>query len=199
MSANSLSILFISLVSLVILPSCGFAPRGSQSAVTTPPLSSAPNKTQYSVTEAEQHSALPAPLTNLYITGDDLYGPFMQTLKKSLIAQGATISESAENNYRLVITEENYSRRTVSFTDDTKAAEYEIRAEVKYSLKNEAGVNIIGPDKIFAEKVYVFNKNQVLGKTQEEETIKKDLQKDLAWRLIQRVRLQLQKLPQKSS
>ncbi len=168
--SNLSQYIFICLL-VATISSCGFQLRGTQT---------------------ENAQQLPQALQTIYLSGNDQFGSFLKTLRKAFELQGTHIENQSSNTpYQLDIIDERYTRRTISVTSGAKVAEYELRVEIEYALKDQTGRTLIGPDRIFSEKVYLFNKNLVLGKSEEETMIQHEMQQELANRLINRLKIQI--------
>ncbi|MCF7981656.1 MAG: hypothetical protein K9K86_06700 [Pseudomonadales bacterium] len=130
---------------------------------------------------------LPEEMQTLYLSIANENSDLSRSLKRSLKTLGVTLTEkSADAPLTLAITNVDNQRRTVSTSSRGKAAEYELTTFITYELKNKQGETLFGPDTVSAEKIYLFDPNQVVSAFEEEQLLRQEMQRDLIQQLIRR-------------
>ncbi len=149
------------LILVLLLSACGFHLRGS---VELPPMLERP-----------------------HVVGD-AFSLLVRELESLLLQSGATLVRQPKEASAIVrILSETPTRRVLSVGSTGKAAEYELHYAVNYQLENPQGEVLQGPSTLSTRRTYLFDESQVLGKSGEEETLREDMQRDLARRLLQQL------------
>ncbi|WP_250654873.1 LPS assembly lipoprotein LptE [Alkalimarinus coralli] len=158
---NKLNVISIALLTLA-LTACGFQLRGSAS--------------------------IPAELRLMSLNcSNDLSKALCQSLTKQLELNGVNLVDSASANYILTIISLNSSRRAVSITDRAVAVEYEVTNKATFNLVAADQTVIIKDTSTSARQSYRFDEDNVISKTREEEQVKEQLNKQLAYKIISRL------------
>ena len=140
-----LNIILISL--LLALSSCGYSMRGSIN--------------------------IPSSIKSVSIISSE-YSELVNILNSSLISSNIKPSTSKSDNiYRIVILSEEFNRRQLSINISGRVNEYELIYEVNFQLQAPNKKVII--DKITLYRDYSFDENNVMGNTDREDDIKKDM------------------------
>lgn len=130
---------------------------------------------------------LPEEFKSLYLSIPNEGSELSRSLKRSLKSLGVDLVESAKDApYTLAITNISNNRRTVSTNGRGKAAEYELTTVISYEIKNSAAETLLGPDKVSAEKIYLFDPDNVVSAFEEEQILRKEMQRDLIQQIIRR-------------
>ena len=141
------------------LISCGFHLRGSH----------------------RDHSPLP-PIKFTY----SLPLEWQRNLEDFLTSTGVRVSE--EGQYHVSVSELKESRRVASLNSRAKAAEYEVYFSFDYQIFDNAGRALVKSNTIQASRTYQFIESQVVGKEQEEQILKSQIQKLLFQKLVRHIR-----------
>ncbi|WP_273438531.1 LPS assembly lipoprotein LptE [Sedimenticola selenatireducens] len=153
-------------LTLLLLQGCGFQLRGSV--------------------------ALPSNIGPVYIQGlgeyDELRRELSQILSFSDIAL-ATESKGAAST--LKIDNRSSDRRVLSVDGNGNVAEYELHEGARFALIAADGTALVEPQMVNTITTYMNSETQVLGKQQEEGTLRRDLQRDLASQIMRRLQAQL--------
>lgn len=130
---------------------------------------------------------LPEEFQSLYLSTPNENSELSRSLKRSFRTLGVNLVESAKDApYTLAITNVSKNRRTVSTSGRGKAAEYELTTVIAYEIKNSAAETVLGPDKVTAEKIYLFDPENVVSAFEEEQLLRKEMQRDLIQQIIRR-------------
>ncbi len=123
---------------------------------------------------------LDARLGKIYIQGADRYDPLVRDLTQSLIATGALVVEQHKDATAVLhILKNKASRRVLSVSSAGKVREYELYQTLEFKVGDTAGRELVAPQRLELTRAYLFDKEDVLGKSNEEEMLRRDLRRDL--------------------
>jgi LPS-assembly lipoprotein len=71
----------------------------------------------------------------------------------------------------LVIQNETQQRRVLAVGSAGKVSEYELQYQLKFSVRDQTGKEVIAPDTISQQRDYSFSENEVLAKGEEEQQL----------------------------
>ena len=106
-------------------------------------------------------------------------------IRQNLEADGVTITESAP--YHLQLLDERTERVAVSYTGRATAAEIELRSSVTFTITDAQGRPLVGPETLGTQRVYVNDRNNVVGTNEEEALLQREMQRDLTRQLLFRL------------
>jgi outer membrane lipopolysaccharide assembly protein LptE/RlpB len=140
-----------------LLSACGFRPRGS--------------------------ITLPADFRQIYV---DAPIEISDELAIFLESGGATLSNSrADADAVMKVQSENYEQRVLAVDAVTgKAREFELLYTLTFSVRMKDGTMLVGPEHIVTRRIYVFDPTAVIGATQNVQTLRVDMRRDAAERMI---------------
>ena len=136
-----------------IIAGCGFQLRGSA------------NKPDY--------------LKHVYVAGQDQYDNFMRELKTKLKNQGVEVVEdSGAADLTLTIIDKKEEQRVLTITRSDRTDQYQLINTVKFKVTAPSG-DVVLPEKIAtAERVYIYDRYAIIGKSYEKEMLQKEMHKD---------------------
>lgn len=153
MPIRSYAIMFLA-VSTLMLQACGFHLRGD-------------------VQLAPQ-------LKKVYIEGSDPYDSLVRELSRALTTAGATVvTEPQQATAILHILNNSGDRRVLSVRATGKAQEYELYQRLEFRVRAADGQELLSAQRLELTRDYLFDPNDVLGKASEEETLRRDMRRDL--------------------
>ncbi len=161
-TAHSRLLLPVILLLTLLLGACGFQLRGSHEL--------APELNRLNVA---------APITMQRKLNRNLTAMGVQVAPK-----GTTIPEA----FSLRITDTNADQRTISFDRNVSAAEIEYRREFSFELHSPDGTVVLGPVHIDLERVYVHDRDRLLGDADERAVLDRDMNEEAAQRIIHHLR-----------
>jgi LPS-assembly lipoprotein len=130
---------------------------------------------------------LPAHLSPLYIAKDSMSSQLYQGLRAAMLASGMELtSDTAQAASDLHITRESRSRAVLSVDAAGRAREYELKYELVFSLKSGDEV-IIDNGPLQLRRNLVFDPENVLGATNEEESLYQDMVRDSTGLILLRI------------
>ncbi|MGI3131339.1 LPS assembly lipoprotein LptE [Halopseudomonas pachastrellae] len=124
-------------------------------------------------------------LNQLDVTAHNRYGPTYQQVLQALEIDGVDVTPSAP--YTLQLLEENQSSRAVSYTSSSTPAEYQLSSSLTYQIADRQGRALIGPETIDTQRTYVNDKDNIIGTTEEEELLRREMRQDLTRQLLFRL------------
>lgn len=148
--------------SLLALTSCGYHLRGS--------------------------ATLPDSLKTMYVQGISLQKGLGFELKRSLMRNDVTVTNNySEGSAVFTVLENKVGRRVLSVGGDAKVSEYELYGLIKFSVSDGDGRVLLDAQKMEAQRSYQFNPDQILGKDEEEQLLRKQLNKQLVSSIMRRL------------
>ena len=155
------------ILGVVLLNSCGFRLRGAID--------------------------LPPEMKNIWVAGSP---PFVNSLRKSLESAGGSISRD-RNTAAIILNvlDERMERRDISLTQTGKANEFELTYTLRYELLKPNGEIIVPEQTIVVVRDYLNEQLNVIGKSQEEDLIRKEIYNDAARSMIRRTGIVLRETP----
>tara|TARA_B110000305_G_scaffold152584_1_gene169179 strand:- start:703 stop:1185 length:483 start_codon:yes stop_codon:yes gene_type:complete len=158
-----LNIILISM--LLVLSSCGYSMRGSIN--------------------------IPSSVESVSVVSSE-YSELVNILNSSLISSNIKTSVSKNDDiYRIVILSEEFNRRQLSINISGRVNEYELIYSVNFELKvpNEKSIK----DKIILYRDYSFDENNVMGNSDREDDIKKEMMSTASTLIFNRLVASIQK------
>lgn len=135
-------------------------------------------------------TGLPAHVSPMLLTGVERHGDFAAQLEDRLAVSGIEVtSDPAAARARLEISERRSSRRVLSIDRNGKVIEYELYESFRYALKRSGSPPATG--RVSATRSYVNTEDMILGKQQEEATIRSEMHRQLIIDMMRRLGRQL--------
>ncbi|MBC3347450.1 MULTISPECIES: LPS assembly lipoprotein LptE [Pseudomonas] len=126
-------------------------------------------------------------ITELDLSARDAYGETVKMLRDTLENSGVKIYNGAP--YKLVLTSEQQSQRSLSYAGAGRSAEYELNNVLSYEIRGQNNLVLLD-DKLQVQKVYLHDGNNITGSDQESSEARDEMRRDL----VQRMMLRLQQL-----
>jgi len=131
---------------------------------------------------------IPESLKTIYIQGIDLTQGLGEELKNALSDNGVNVVKSYQKDSAiLTILENKYERRVLSVGSDAKASEYSLYGLVQFKVTDGEGGILSEPQDVEAMRDYQFDQTQVLGKSDEESSLREDLNRQLVQSILRRL------------
>jgi outer membrane lipopolysaccharide assembly protein LptE/RlpB len=92
------------------------------------------------------------------------------------------------------IKSEQKFRRPVATSGDISVSEYELRLETVFEVASRDGTVLIQLARIVAEKIYSFDRNSLIGSSEEEKLLMGEMRRDVAGQLLRRFSASLRNL-----
>jgi LPS-assembly lipoprotein len=127
-------------------------------------------------------------LSKIHIKGADPYDPLVRELTRSLTTTGAAVvDEDKDATAILYILKNSGSRRVLSVSSAGKVKEYELYQALVFKLNDAAGRELLAPQQLELTRDYLFDKDDVLGTSNEEDVLRRNLRRDLVRLLMLRL------------
>lgn len=151
---------------LLVVSGCGFHPRGQVE--------------------------VPDNLRSVSISGISPYSEFAVALKRALVSNGINVVEGGGQAV-IKLSGLNYDRRVLTVSSVSgKVREYELHYSVQMTVVDNRGQTLLTPHRLRQVRDYVFNENDVLGKSSEEAQLRKEMEADLIQQLLRRLQARQQ-------
>ncbi|MCK5789307.1 MAG: hypothetical protein CSH49_14615 [Alcanivorax sp.] len=139
---------------------CGFQLRGSSASI------------------AQSYSSVRV----VDLSGD---GRLRKDLEQALTDTGTNVTATSLNVLEILQSEED--KRTASYSSRGKSAEYELLKEIRFQFKRDEKVLI--PETTFkARRSYLYRETAAVGKAEEENMLKREMDQDLVQRILLSIR-----------
>lgn len=154
------------LLALALLQGCGFQLRGAV--------------------------ALPGNIAPVYIQGPGQYDELRLELTQIFsFSDIQVVTDPKAAASTLKISGRSSDRRVLSVDGNGNVAEYELHEGAHFSLVAADGSVLVEPQTVSTITTYLNSETEVLGKQQEEGSLRKDLRRDLASQIMRRLQAQL--------
>ena len=153
-------------LSVLILAGCGFHPRAE--------------------------IAVPADLGPVKVVGSDPYSPLADSLSHALTranAQPAGIADAHVATLRVV--SESWNEGPLSVDSFSHVREYIITYTVKFAFVAADNTDIAPLQEVKLQRDYTYDDSHALGASQEQSTIREEMQRDMAASIIRRIGIAL--------
>ena len=106
-----------------------------------------------------------------------------------LLDAGVTVTESTDTaDSVLKLQGEQYEKRTLSVDPTTgKGREFEVTYSITFSLRSVEGEVLLRRQSIELQRDYLFDVDQVIGKSQEEGLLQAEMRRDAVQRILRRI------------
>lgn len=125
-------------------------------------------------------------LTSINVTATDAYGSMQRTLERSLREFGVKVVSATKAPYTLHLLSDSRTRRSIATTSDVRVAEYQLKLAVRFEMLDAAGKQIIPPTTVFTERTYQFDNSSLVGNTEQEGLLNREMRRDVADQIIRR-------------
>jgi LPS-assembly lipoprotein len=126
-------------------------------------------------------------IKELDLSARDAYGETVTQLRQLLQSSGVKVYAGAP--YKLTLTDEQESQRSLSYAGSGRSAEYELTNVLNYEIQGHDKLSLLS-DKLQVQKVFLHDGNNLTGSDQEAAEARKEMRRDL----VQRMMLRLQQL-----
>jgi LPS-assembly lipoprotein len=136
---------------------------------------------------------LPPSISPLFIQGVARYDALRMELGRSLAGSGVEVAEQ-QNKAGAVLRILNHTsnKRVLSVIGSTgKVAEYELQEALEFDMVDARGQELFPPQRVEVLRSYTNREDEVLGKRREEETLRKEMRRDLASRMLNHMQANL--------
>lgn len=136
---------------------------------------------------------LPSSISPLFIQGLAHYDALHMELGRSLAGSGVEVSEQRNKAGAILrILDRSKNKRVLSVIGTTgKVAEYELQEDLEFDMVDARGQELFPPQRVEVIRTYLNREDEVLGKRREEETMRKEMRRDLVSRVLHHMQANL--------
>lgn len=132
---------------------------------------------------------LPAVFQTMALQGIAADSDFALTLRKAFADSRYTLQLNTNNEHaRLVIIDYQEGKRVVGYGRSREVREFLLFITLDYEVRAANGELLLPKQRLQVDKTQIYDSEFVLGKTEEERVIRKDLRDDLARKILVRLR-----------
>ncbi|QJD58926.1 hypothetical protein HG264_08390 [Pseudomonas sp. gcc21] len=124
-------------------------------------------------------------LDELRFSAPDEHSPTYRQLLAALQSDGVRITDAADYHLRLI--SDRHERVALSYTSRISAAEYEIRQHLTFQINDSEGRPLIGPETLTARRVYVNDRDNIVGTAEEEDLLREEMRRDMTRQVLFRL------------
>ena len=136
---------------------------------------------------------LPEGLTSIYL--QDGSGQLRKEIKRTLRSTEGKLVNSIEDAGIVVkVTRENMRRRVISLSNTGRANEFELYYELDFILLDAEGKALSEKQAVEISRDYFNDQEDILGKNDEEQTIRKEMYRQAVQTIFTRSRVALEKV-----
>ncbi|RON78958.1 hypothetical protein BK635_18340 [Pseudomonas chlororaphis] len=125
-------------------------------------------------------------IKELDLSARNAYGETVTQLRQVLQSSGVKVYAGAP--YKLVLTREQESQRSLSYVGGSRSAEYEMTTVLNYEIQGQNNLPLLS-DKLQVQKVYIHDGNNLVGSDQESQEARKEMRRDLVQNMMMRLQL----------
>ncbi|NIE75629.1 hypothetical protein F3J44_15445 [Pantoea sp. Tr-811] len=120
------------------------------------------------------------------VSARNAYGQTVKQLRQALEHSGVNVHTGAP--YHLVLTNEQETERSASYTGGNRAAEYELFTTLNYSIQGQNQLELLS-DKVEVRKVYVRDGSNITGSDQDASRTREEMRRDLVQMMVSRLQI----------
>lgn len=124
-------------------------------------------------------------LDEIRLTAPDRHSPTYRQLVAALQSDGVRITDAAD--YHLQLLSDRHERVALSYTSRISAAEYEIRQHLTFQISDSEGRPLIGPETLTTQRVYVNDRDNIVGTAEEEALLREEMRRDMTRQMLFRL------------
>lgn len=111
--------------------------------------------------------------------------PLAEPLGRALQSAGvALIEDGSAADVVVELLADERGRRSVSVTDQARAAEYETSLRVRYAVRGRDGEMLLDPTWVQATRIYRVDRDNLVGSSQEQALLEREMVTDLVQQVI---------------
>jgi LPS-assembly lipoprotein len=123
-------------------------------------------------------------LKELDVSARNAYGDTVKQVREVLQNNGVRVHSGAA--YRLVLSNEQETQRTASYTSSARTAEYELTMTLDYEIRGAQNL-LLSSNQLEAQNFYAQDGNNLVGSDQEAAQLRNEMRRELVQQLAQRL------------
>lgn len=124
-------------------------------------------------------------LEQLNVSASNSYGLTYQSVLEALQVNGVDVRSSAP--YHLQLLDEKTTQRAVTYTYRSTPAEFELTSQLMFQISDQRGRPLIGPETLEVQRVFVNDKDNLIGTSEEQLLLRREMRQDLTRQLMFRL------------
>lgn len=124
-------------------------------------------------------------LQQLNVSARNSYGPTYQGVLEALQVNGVDVRSTAP--YHLQLLDEKTTQRAVTYTYRSTPAEYELTSQLTFQISDQQGRPLVGPETLEVQRVFVNDKDNLIGTSEEQQLLRREMRDDLTRQLMFRL------------
>lgn len=125
-------------------------------------------------------------LKEIGLSARNSYGDTVQQTRKGLENNGVSISDSAP--YKLVLTRDEQTSRTVSFTSSAQGAETELTRTLSYEIQGRNNQPLLS-NQLEVQRTYVTDENNIAGASESQNQLNSEMTVAMVQQLLGRIQM----------
>lgn len=117
----------------------------------------------------------------------NLRNPVAEPLGRALKSAGVEVVDGGAADIAIELISDRENRRSVSVTDQARAAEYQTTLMVVYSVQDGAGTVLTEPRSVRASRIYEVDRDNLVGSSEEQALLQREMVDDLVQQIIRGV------------
>jgi LPS-assembly lipoprotein len=125
-------------------------------------------------------------LSELNLEARNAFGEIVQQTRRGLETNGVRVTDSAP--FTLVLTEENQTSRTVSFTSGARGAETELTRTLSYEIRGKNNLPLLN-NQLMVQRSFVTDGNNIAGAGESQLQINREMTQAMVQQLLGRMQM----------
>lgn len=117
----------------------------------------------------------------------NLRNPVADPLGRALKSAGVEVVDSGEVDVAIELISDEESRRSISVTNQARAAEYQTTLTVVYAVHDGSGNVLAEPRTVRASRTFTVDRNNLVGSSEEQALLQREMVDDLVQQIIRGV------------
>ena len=134
---------------------------------------------------------LPPSLQKTFIDAPGVDRKVSRELAQSLRASGVEVVSDRDQAGAVLSIRQQYARRPLSVDDNSDVREFELIYQLYFQVRSTAGETLLREQQVQLYRDYTYDKNDILGKGEEEENIREDMMRDAVQQVMRRLQTTL--------
>ncbi len=136
--------------------------------------------------------ALPSDLGPVKVVASDPYSPLGDSLSRTLTRAGATPAAASDPKVAtLRVVSETWAEGPLSIDSLSHVREYIVTYTVKFSFAAADNSDLVPLQEVHLQRDYTYDDSHALGASEEQSTIREEMQRDMAASIIRRIGIAL--------
>lgn len=110
--------------------------------------------------------------------------PLAEPLGRALKSAGVSVVDDSDVDVIIELLADRKGRRSVSVTDQARAAEYETSLQVQYAVRGRDEETLLAPTWIRAARIFQVDRDNLVGSSQEQSLLDREMVNDLVQQII---------------